>query len=229
MTGPHDGEAACGGSRGDEAVKPYRVHDRCVWERIFANVPEDWFKAPPSHAMELCLGFAERESPARLLDLGCGIGRWTVYLARRIAGLLAGVDYSFLGVRAAHRWAQLEGLGKSVFAAGDALSLPFPAAAFDAVVAALLLDNLDREDAARVKQQVDRTVSPGGKGFFVFNPMLQPDELALQNESENPTKDCMHVAFSDDEIEKLLSGWRIDKTAVSREGFRVFEATRTGS
>ena len=59
----------------------YREKDRAIWQRIFATMPPTWFEAPPSDAMEQCRTYFQMNPCARLLDLGCGFGRWALFLA----------------------------------------------------------------------------------------------------------------------------------------------------
>ncbi|HUF05055.1 MAG TPA: class I SAM-dependent methyltransferase [Aridibacter sp.] len=55
--------------------------DKDIWERIFRDFPaETWKGVPPSAAMEDCLQFFLEAGVRTVLDVGCGPGRWSVYL-----------------------------------------------------------------------------------------------------------------------------------------------------
>ena len=206
--------------------KEYRDHDHRTWEKIFRSIPEEWFMAPPSGAMESCLKFLQGKHSRRTLDLGCGIGRWSMFLGRNGVTPVFGADYSLAGVDTAQRWAKRENVKSLAFLAADALRLPFVDGAFDAVIAALLLDNLDREDAELVMTEINRIAGTDASGFFVFNPLLSPEQFAILKTRQNPTQDCMHVVYEDKEIEQLMDGWRITQRTESVEGFRIVEAVR---
>lgn len=208
--------------------KEYRTHDHRVWEKIFSGVPEEWFEAPASDAMKQCLEFFHGTRPRRTVDIGCGIGRWGMFLANNGVSPVIQVDYSVKGLKAARAWADRERVESLTFLAADALRLPFRQAAFDGVVAALLLDNLDREDAATAMREINRVAGAGAAGFFLFNPRFAPDQLAELQSSDNPTRNCMHVVYRDAEIEQLLDGWAITRRALSKEGFRGVQAERLG-
>lgn len=207
-------------------AKRYHRHDRDVWRGIFRHAPAEWLEAPPSHAMELCREHLRRRKPRHVLDLACGFGRWGTYLRRQGVGPVTGIDSSLAGVRLGRDWAVREGVTGLRFTTGDALHLPFHEGTFDAVVAALLLDNLDRDDAHQAVAELTRTCRPGATGFFVFNPRFTPEQLADLATGDNPTRDCMHVVYEDEELVGLLEGWQVTGRRRSREGFRIVEGLR---
>ena len=199
----------------------YLEHDRAIWEDIFQEIPSDWYEAPPSDAMVQCRDFFAANPVRRLLDLGCGFGRWAMMLAGDLD--VVGVDYALGGVRAASRWAKRKEAGAQ-FVTASALTLPFRPMVFDAVLVALLLDNVSREDLGKVMGSVNRVVRAGSPGFFVFNPYLTEQDAARVAE-DNPTKNCMHVAYRDEELPGCLEGWAVRRVAGSKEGFRIVEAS----
>lgn len=204
----------------------YRSHDRAVWQAVFGDIPVAWYDAPASDAMRHCRAFFERHPCRHVLDLGCGFGRWAQYLAGHGVQEIVGVDYAPLGVRAASDWARRHGFGAR-FAAGSAMALPFRSGVFDGVIAALILDNLSRDDAAHAVVELNRVVQPGARGFFVFNPLMTAADLAALP-GDNPTKDCMHVVYDDGELASLLAGWSTTPPRRSAEGFRLIESSFAG-
>ncbi len=200
----------------------YGERDRVIWQRIFATMPPEWLEAPPSDAMEQCRTYFQRNPCARLLDLGCGFGRWALFLAGRGPVAIVGVDYAENGIRVASAWGRRAG-ASAHFLVGAATSLPFRHATFDGVLVALLLDNLSKADVGRAVGEINDVTRPGARGFFVFNPCLTEAELASVS-GQNPTRDCMHVTYEDDELPACLPGWAITRTKVSVERFRLVEA-----
>lgn len=196
--------------------------DQAIWERIFASIPEEWYKAPPSDAMKRCRAYFQSHPCRHLLDWGCGFGRWARYLAGQGAREVIGIDYAEGGIRAAFQWARREKF-PACFLVASAAELPFCGAAFDGVMAALLLDNLTREECQRVSGELARVVRLGARGFFVFNPLLTLEELAPLPE-DNPSRDCTHTVYQDVELPACLPGWGVSRTETTLEGFRVLEA-----
>jgi ubiquinone/menaquinone biosynthesis C-methylase UbiE len=199
----------------------YAEKDRAIWQRIFATMPQAWFEAQPSDAMEQCRSFFEANPCERLLDLGCGFGRWALFLAGHGPVEIVGVDYAENGIRAASAWARRAG-ANAQFLVAAATSLPFRRATFDGVLAALLLDNLSRADLGRTLREINYSTRSGARGFFVFNPYLTEADLSSAPD-DNPTKECMHVAYKDDELPAALPGWAVVRTIVSAERFRIVE------
>ena len=97
-----------------------------------------------------------------VLEVGSGRGGGASYISRQLGpGSMTGLDFSSEAVDLCNRHRRLPGLG---FVCGDALSMPFPDASFDAVV------NIESshcyEDKSRFLSEVKRVLRPGGRFFF---------------------------------------------------------------
>jgi ubiquinone/menaquinone biosynthesis C-methylase UbiE len=97
---------------------------------------------------------------ARLLDIGCNWGRWSIAAARKGYKVL-GVDPSLGAVLAAKRLAKAEGF-EIDFVVADARSLPFRSNIFDTVFSYSVLQHFSRHDAEQTIGEVARILSPGG-------------------------------------------------------------------
>jgi len=100
---------------------------------------------------------------AQVLEVGCGTGAMTRFLARRgdFAGKVVGVDQSLPFIEAASRFAQDENISDRVdFRVGDAHSLDFSHATFDAVIAHTLISHVT--EPKTVLREMARVVRPGG-------------------------------------------------------------------
>jgi SAM-dependent methyltransferase len=100
------------------------------------------------------------DGPGRLLDVGCGWGRWSIAAAR--AGFTAtGVDPDEDAIAAARRVAR--DLGSSAtFVGGSADRLPFDDASFDVVFSFSVLQHLSDEVVERAFDEARRVLTPGG-------------------------------------------------------------------
>ena len=103
---------------------------------------------------------------ASLLDVGCGFGLETVRLARIVgqAGRIAGIDKSDDFIAEAKNRAVAAGL-KIDYRAGDAQSLPYVDASFDAVRAERLLIYL--KDWEKAVAEMTRVAKPGATLAFI--------------------------------------------------------------
>ena len=102
-----------------------------------------------------------------VLDVGTGEGQVARVAAEAGARRVIGVDPI---------WAQLtvarQRGSTPRYARAEAAALPFPAGAFDAVVACLVFEHIDAVDEALA--EVGRVLRPGGRFLFLLNhPLLQ--------------------------------------------------------
>lgn len=100
---------------------------------------------------------------AQVLEIGCGTGSMTRFLARRsdFSGKAFGIDQSRPFIEAAIRFAQDEDVGDRVdFRVGDAHSLDFPSGTFDAVIAHTVISHVTEPTA--VLREMARVVRSDG-------------------------------------------------------------------
>lgn len=101
----------------------------------------------------------------RLLDAGCGPGETAVYLAARHDVDVTGITVSDYEIEQGNRRAELAGVGhRARFGYGDFMSLSFPDASFDAVLALESLQNAP--DLSQVLGEFYRVLRPGGRLSF---------------------------------------------------------------
>lgn len=105
-------------------------------------------------------GLAPRTGPGgtRVLDVGCGVGKSTCWLAANRQVDITGLDRSGSMVARARQRAEAKGL-TIAFVEGDAYDLPFPEGTFETVFAESVTLFLDR---AKVLEQIRRVLVPGG-------------------------------------------------------------------
>jgi len=106
-----------------------------------------------------------------LIDLGCGMGTFTIEAARRGA-IGIGIDPAPAAVNAARAVATAEGATSAHFIRADAAMLPLPDAAADIVLAADLTEHLDDVTLARILREAARCLRPDGT-LVLYTPDRQ--------------------------------------------------------
>jgi ubiquinone/menaquinone biosynthesis C-methylase UbiE len=97
----------------------------------------------------------------RVLDVGCGIGKPALRLARATGAKVIGITVCRAHVDEANALAEAEGMTDLVsFQFGDAMAMPFPDAMFDAVLALESIIHMDRHTALK---EMARVLVPGGR------------------------------------------------------------------
>jgi MPBQ/MSBQ methyltransferase len=101
----------------------------------------------------------------RVLDLGCGIGGPSRYLAKTFGCRVVGLDLAPEFCRVAAMLADRTGLADKVeYRQGDALAIPFADASFDVVWSQNVVMNIADRD--RLYGEIRRVLRPGGRYAF---------------------------------------------------------------
>jgi tocopherol O-methyltransferase len=138
----------------------------------FAGVPEDPMKRPK-----------------KVVDVGCGIGGSSRYIARKYEANSQGITLSPVQAQRAQALAAAQGLADKVsFQVADALNQPFPDAQFDLVWSMESGEHMP--DKAKFVNELARVAAPGATIIIVtwchrdLSPSeesLRPEEKALLN------------------------------------------------
>src|SRR4051794_13543876 len=108
-----------------------------AWERLFSS--RAWGRYPAEPVIRaLARAFPDRSRPPRALDLGCGPGANTWFLARE-GFRTSGIDGSAAAIAQNRARLASEGLEADLRTGDFTVELPWPAASFDAVVDAAAL------------------------------------------------------------------------------------------
>ena len=100
----------------------------------------------------------------RILDMGCGSGRFSFAFAKLGAGQVIGIDVCSAGIQRARRLAQSEGLRNLEFMCGNVLELPFEDGAFDFVWCKGVLHHTG--DLTRGLDEYFRVMKTAGRGYL---------------------------------------------------------------
>lgn len=164
-----------------------------VWDETYAKQPKIYGDEPSAIAVRLANLLQERPSPVRVLDLGCGYGRDSIYFAQRGFEVMA-LDCSPVAIQMLQeRIADTELASRITTVVADALQgIPVPDGHFDAVYAYLFFC-LAFTDAELTKlfAECNRVFEPDGylagtvrsvyDHSYGKGEQIEPDMFALSN------------------------------------------------
>jgi len=120
---------------------------------------------------------APKHPPQHVLDVGCGIGGSTLYLAQRFGTRATGITLSPVQAERATERAAAAGLSERVrFAVADALNTPYPDGSFDLIWS--LESGEHMPDKAAFLREMDRLLKPGGQVLLATWCHRPTDSLA---------------------------------------------------
>lgn len=162
----------------------------------------------------------KKKKYSRILDLGCGTGRNTIYLAQQ-GFLVYASDISKTGVAITKKKAKALGLKNIKFKVADMKHTAYPDNYFDAIICIFTLSHgLLKENKAAV-DEIYRILKP--KGMLVTEVISVKDETyGKGREIEKNTflgsmeedKHMMHHYFTKEEIKKLLFNFTSFKSSL---------------
>lgn len=122
----------------------------------------------PPEVVEAIEG-TEKLKPGRALDLGCGTGTNSLYLARH-GWQVVGVDFARTAIRKARLKAREAGLAVDFYAA-DVTRLDFLNPPIDLILDIGCFHTLDTESRVRYRDQLQRLMRPGARFMlYAFSP-----------------------------------------------------------
>lgn len=142
-----------------------------AWDKIWDNVfmEQEWGKYPPEELIRFTARNFYREKSRKkikILDIGCGTGAATWYLARE--GFSAfGIDGSKIAIELARKRFKKESLGAN-FLVGDFGKLPYTNNFFNCVVDVVAIQHNDPNSIKNIISEVFRVLRPGGRFFSMM-------------------------------------------------------------
>ncbi len=148
------------------------------WDRIFTERGRVFFE--PHSDIERFVTLVRNSEGSRILDLGCGTGRHTIFLAR-LGFNVYGFDASPKALSMTQEFLNNEGL--EVTLCEHLMETPFPYDDnfFDAVISIQVIHHNLMKDIRRTISEIERVLKPGGIIFVTF-PVLHPGPVSEEDD-----------------------------------------------
>lgn len=151
-----------------------------------------------------------------VLDVGCGIGGASRYLASAIGCRVTGIDLTPQYVDAARELSRRTGLGDRItYEVASALAMPLADAGFDAAITLHVAMNIKDRDG--LYAEVARVLKPGAQ-FCVYDVMQGPGEAPLYPVPWAETAETSHLT-TPAETQSLLerAGFAVEQVEDRRD------------
>jgi SAM-dependent methyltransferase len=212
-----------------------RIYDENIqfWQSAWNQVKAPHTQMPPlDYIYRIPAGLAERKS-SRVLDLGCGSGWLSVFLAREGFRVI-GVDIACHAIELAGKWAGSEGL-QIEFLTQDITALNFPPAYFGSVVGNSIFEHLTYKMAEQTVASLNNLLEVGGIFLGCFDRVgTGPGKYYKLEDGTHVYTDegrqgMMLRCFSNDEIIALFEEWQIEEMSEIASGSRLLIARKNQS
>lgn len=200
------------------------------WQRAWNMVKVPYTQLPDLGYISRIPAAIESRKNSRVLDLGCGSGWLSIFLARN-GFQLVGVDVAEHAIELGKTWAKDEGLNID-FLAQDISNLEFPPDYFGAIVANSIFEHLTFTLAQKTVDDLYEMLEPGGLILACFDKVgTGPGEYFKLEDgthvyTDKGRKGMMLRCFSDEEICDLFSEWRIHQLEPVSDLTRMLIATK---
>lgn len=159
----------------------------------------------------------QSEGKACLLDLGCGLGRHSVYFAQKGFEVTAS-DLSDYGISHVEEWAGRLGVPVQTTVC-DMTSIPFPDGSFDCMLAYNVIYHTDTAGFRAVLAELFRVLKPGGElfltllskrspGFVEAKPEQYVDENTIvRTDCEETERGIPHFYMDAADVSTFFKDW----------------------
>lgn len=198
------------------------------WDKAWNMVKVPYTQMPDLDYLPRIPELLQAHKSSPVLDLGCGSGWLSIYLAR--AGFsVVGVDLACHALELGRVWAEKENLSID-FQVQDISDLNFKPALFGSVVANSIVEHLTLDLAGKTIENLKNLVKPDGIFIGCFDLVgTGPGEYYKLEDgthvyTDKGRKGMLLRCFSNKEIESLFRNWRIEELSELANGTRFLLA-----
>jgi ubiquinone/menaquinone biosynthesis C-methylase UbiE len=195
------------------------------WEKIYKEKGDLRFAVLPK--IRRAAGIFKEKGYKEILDLGCGTGKHSIFLAKRGFSVYA-IDISPAGIEIAKKKSESQGLNIH-FKHHDMKSIPFSGNFFNAVICTWTIYHGTLKSIKQTISEVHRVLKPDG--MFITDFLSVADStFGIGREIETNTfvgekgdeKDVPHHYATREELAQLLSEFSQVKIRASRASSNLY-------
>lgn len=167
------------------------------------QVPWDAELPPPEVVAEAAV-----LAPGRALDLGCGYGRASIYLAQQ-GWLVDGVDFIETAVAGARQRAAAAGVAaQTTFYQSEVTHLPFLTGPYQWIIDVGCMHAMDEVEVVAYCGEVRRLLAENGR-YLLFAHLRNTDEVPADNDDQRWLSEAVILAhFAEGFVlDKVEHGW----------------------
>lgn len=167
-----------------------------------------YYGTKPTEELVTFLEETKHPHEGEALDLGCGEGRNTLFLAQYGFHVHA-IDQSSHGIQKLENYAQLHNLQNIRYSIADVSDFQLETSFYDAIIAVTILDHLNEEDGRKVASSILSALKPDGflyiEVFTIHDPgAIQPSQSS-HNEAISETAYFIKHYFKENELATWFS------------------------
>ena len=196
-----------------------KIRDR--WNSIFR---EEGFITDIDKTLPKIVDFFKNQGVKRIMDLGCGAGRHTVYLAQRKFEVY-GIDIAEEGIKRAKNLLHEKNLLGTLTIGSIHNPLPYDDNFFDSVISIRVIHHGRIESIQRIIKEMERVTRPGGYIYVTVRKrprkqwgsfkMIAPQTYVKLDGRE---KDIIHYQFTRRSLREEFKNFKIKHISVA-EGY----------
>ncbi|MHA2105635.1 MAG: class I SAM-dependent methyltransferase [Candidatus Hodarchaeales archaeon] len=177
------------------------------WEKMYKS---GYGHKVPEKDVEKLVQLFKKRKVHRILDLGCGMGRHTLYLAKK-GFLVIGSDISSTALKKADKWLKNKIKNYSLIE-HDMIELPFLDNHFDAVVSTNVIHHNRLKDVKKTVNEIRRVLNKNGLVFVTI--ASTKDHKYREGKKLEPhtylrPSGVIHHFFDEKRAKKLFSKFKI--------------------
>lgn len=132
------------------------------WNEIFKRRGKVFIKFDED--MPKIYNLFKKYNVRKILDLGCGTGRHTIYLAKKGFSVY-GIDIAKEGIKITKSWLSKENLQANLKIGSIYGKLPFPSNSFDAIISTKVVHHEKIQNIRKAIKEIERVLKPNGLIF----------------------------------------------------------------